>query len=252
MLNLVSSINPRAKRLSLRVDNKAGVIRLSIPKWTMKRTIDRFLKNNEQWIAERQAALLSKINIAHGSVIPFQGRDLTIQIIPHKKRTTEISILSLRGSENDRGNPHNGEKEWIASSAMPSRNDGGGILQIKTSRADPTTNVKRWFVERAREVIEPLAQEKAKTINKTISKIDLRDPSSRWGSCSTDKRLMFSWRVIMAPPEVLDYLVAHEVAHLKHMDHSQVFWDLCYSLCKGSEHGHDWLKQNGNSLMRYF
>jgi predicted metal-dependent hydrolase len=219
--NLVSSINPRAKRLSLRVDNKTGVIRLSIPKWTMKRTIDRFLKNNEQWIAKRQAALLPKINIAHGSVIPFQGCDLTIEIINHTKRTTLIDVRDDR-------------------------------LVIQTSRADPSTNVKRWIVERAREVIEPLAQEKATHIGKAISKIDLRDPSSRWGSCSTDKRLMFSWRVIMAPPEVLDYLVAHEVANLKHMDHSKKFWDLCYSLCTGSEHGHDWLKQNGNTLLRYF
>ncbi len=220
-LNLISSINPRAKRLSLRVDNKAGVIRLSIPKWTMKRTIDRFLKNNEQWIAERQAALLPKINIAHGSIIPFQGRNLTIGIINHTKRTTLIDVRDDR-------------------------------LVIQTSRIDPTTNMKRWMIEKAREVIEPLSQEKASSIGKQISKIDLCDPSSRWGSCSTDKRLMFSWRIIMAPPEVLDYLVAHEVAHLKHMDHSKQFWNLCYSLCEGSEHGHDWLKQNGNSLMRYF
>jgi predicted metal-dependent hydrolase len=205
----------------LRVDNKAGVIRLTIPKWTMQRTIDRFLKKNEQWIAQRQADLLPKITIKHGSVIPFQGRDLTIEIINHTKRTTLINVDSDR-------------------------------LVIQTSRDDPTTNVKRWIVEQAREIIESLAHKKAKVIAKEISKIDLRDPSSRWGSCSTDKRLMFSWRVIMAPPTVLDYLVAHEVAHLKHMDHSSQFWDLCYSLCEGSESGHQWLKQNGNSLMRYF
>lgn len=220
-LNLVSSINPRARRLSLRVDNKAGMIRLSIPKWTMQRTIDRFLKNNEQWIAERQAALLPKIIIEHGAVIPFQGVELSIKIIKHTKRTTLIDVVDDH-------------------------------LIIQTSRDDPTTNVKRWMIDQARQIIEPLAQEKAALIGKTISKIDLRDPSSRWGSCSTDKRLMFSWRVIMAPPAALDYLVAHEVAHLKHMDHSQAFWGLCYSLCQGSEQGHEWLKQNGNRLMRYF
>lgn len=219
--NLVSHINPRAKRLSLRVDTKAGVIKLSIPKWTMQWQIDRFLKKNEPWIADRQASLLPKINIESGVAIPFRGQDKTIQLQHHTKRTTSIDV------END-------------------------TIVIKTSRVNPSSNMKRWIIEQARAIIEPLAHEKAARIGKTISKIDLHDPSSRWGSCSSDNRLMFSWRIIMAPPEALDYLVAHEVAHLKHMDHSKQFWDLCYSLCDGSEHGHDWLKQNGNTLMRYF
>jgi predicted metal-dependent hydrolase len=109
------------------------------------------------------------------------------------------------------------------------------------------------MIDEARKIIEPLAYQKAATIGKKISKIDLRDTKSRWGSCSTDKRLMLSWRLIMAPPEILDYVVAHEVAHLKHMDHSKKFWDLCYELANGDgDYARQWLKDNGNNLMRYF
>jgi len=221
MNEIVQTVNPRAKRLSLRVDQKAGVIRLTVPKWTMQRTIDRFLSKQADWIKDKQKHLLPKINITDGAVIPFTGTDHVIRIQKHTKRTTDIEITD-------------------------------SSILITTSRDDPSSNLKRWIIEYAREIITPLANEKASQINKTISKIDLRDPSSRWGSCSTDKRLMFSWRVIMAPPYVLDYLVAHEVAHLKHMDHSQKFWDTCYDLCDRPDEGRAWLKNHGNDLMRWF
>ena len=151
----------------------------------------------------------------------MEGKCYIISIHEHKIRTTNISL-----------------------------NDDNII--IKTSRRDPTTNLKRWMIDFAREKITPMAEEKAKTIRKDVSKIDLRDTTTRWGSCSSDKRLMFSWRLIMAPPYVLDYVVAHEVAHLKRMDHSSKFWDICYSLAERPEEARLWLKENGNSLMRYF
>jgi len=226
--NLVSFVNPRAKRLSLRVDTREGVIRLTIPKWTTQWKIDRFLKTNEDWIADKSADLHPKIAIEHGATFLFQGVAHEIVIERHDKRTTQIS--SLRGHD---------------------LNDD--VLIIKTSRDDPTSNLKRWMIEECRKKIEPLAHHKASAIGKTISKIDLRDTKSRWGSCSTDKRLMFSWRLMMAPPEVTDYVIAHEVAHLKHMDHSKKFWDVCYDLTDGdADNARQWLKDHGNELMQWF
>lgn len=219
---IVSSVNPRAKRLSLRVDQSAGVIKLTIPKWTTKWKIERFLNAHEGWITEKSTLLLPKIKIQHGAQILFQGVEHKIVIEHHTKRTTEILT-----------------------------NDS--LILIKTNRDDITNNLKRWMIDECRKVIEPIAQEKATRIGKTISKIDLRDTKSRWGSCSTDKRLMLSWRLIMAPPEILDYVVAHEVAHLKHMDHSRKFWDVCYDLTEGdATHARQWLRDNGNQLLRWF
>ena len=246
MEQIVRSINPRAKRLSLRVDQKAGVIKLTIPKWTMQRSIDRFLAANQDWIIEKSALLLKPATITNGATIPLMGIDHIIHIESHTKRTTEISSLrrrpqSTKTTEND--------LSWTPAYAGVTEN----VILIKTSRDDPTTNLKRWMIDQARTRITPLAHAKASQIKKEISKIDLRDTGSRWGSCSTDKRLMFSWRLIMAPPFVLDYVVAHEVAHLKHMDHSSKFWDVCYDLTDGdADAARTWLKQNGNSLMRWF
>ena len=215
-------VNPRAKRLSLRVDQRDGSLKLTVPQWTPQWQIDRFLNKNAQWIAQRQANTLPKIFIENGAIIPLKGVDRIIRIEHHTKRITDISL-----DHDD--------------------------LVIRTSRSDPTTNLKRWLVDQARQAIELLAYDKAKTIGKTIEKIDLRDTTSRWGSCSSDKRLMFSWRLIMTDPQILDYVVAHEVAHLKHMNHSTDFWDLCYFLTDGdAPYARQWLKDNGNSLMRYF
>ena len=80
----------------------------------------------------------------------------------------------------------------------------------------------------------------------------MRDSRSRWGSCGPDGGLSFSWRLVFAPPEVLDYLVAHEVAHLVHLNHGPRFWALARSLCDGPmEPPQAWLKANGETLLQY-
>lgn len=88
-------------------------------------------------------------------------------------------------------------------------------------------------------------------LGRTASALTLRDTRSRWGSCSSRGRLMFSWRLIMAPPEVLNYVAAHEVAHLKHMDHSAAFWGAVEALMPDYRDHRDWLRHNGAELHRY-
>ena len=78
--------------------------------------------------------------------------------------------------------------------------------------------------------------------------IRFKDTSSRWGSCTADGSLSFSWRIMMAPPPVIDYLVAHEVAHLREMNHGPRFWKLCKELCTDTERCKAWLKRNGSAL----
>lgn len=78
--------------------------------------------------------------------------------------------------------------------------------------------------------------------------ITIKDTTTRWGSCTHDRRLAFSWRIVMAPPAVLDYLAAHEVAHFREMNHSPNFWALCRELCPEMEAGKAWLKRHGSGL----
>ena len=100
----------------------------------------------------------------------------------------------------------------------------------------------------AKRDIEALVAKHSATIGQRARAIRFRDTKSRWGSCTSDGTLSFSWRIMMAPPLVIDYLVAHEVAHLKEMNHSARFWKLCRELCPETDRCKDWLKRNGTAL----
>ena len=82
-------------------------------------------------------------------------------------------------------------------------------------------------------------------------RVILRDTKSRWGSCTTDGVLSFSWRLILAPRHVMDYVVAHEVAHLREMNHGPRFWKLCEEICRTVDGARAWLEENGTDLYRY-
>jgi predicted metal-dependent hydrolase len=98
----------------------------------------------------------------------------------------------------------------------------------------------------------PLVHAKAQRVDRTVRRITVRDNRSRWGSCGPDGGLSFSWRLVFAPAEVMDYLVAHEVAHLVHMNHGPRFWALARSLCDSPiETPQAWLKANGETLLQY-
>jgi predicted metal-dependent hydrolase len=84
-----------------------------------------------------------------------------------------------------------------------------------------------------------------------VRRVSIRDQSSRWGSCTSHGSLSFSWRLILAPPYVLDYLAAHEVAHLVEMNHSSRFWKTVGRICSSVERAKTWLDTYGNDLHRY-
>ena len=126
----------------------------------------------------------------------------------------------------------------------------GGILFV--SKEKPvSTQVKKYLKEIGRIHLAYICNEFAERLGSKVRKITLRDTRSRWGSCSNDAKLMFSWRLIMAPEDVLTYVAAHEVAHLKHMNHSKDFWKTVEYLFGSYKKERAWLKQNGQSLHRY-
>jgi predicted metal-dependent hydrolase len=124
-------------------------------------------------------------------------------------------------------------------------------LLVSTYLDNPSGRILRFLKEQARKNISELAYKKADIIDKEIKSIQIRDTKSRWGSCGQNKRLSFSWRLILSPPESLDYVVAHEVAHLVHMNHTRKFWTLCEELSYDYINGKSWMREHGNSLMRF-
>ncbi len=207
--------NARAKRMTLRVSAVDGVVRLSLPKRGSLKAAKRFLLDQEEWLRAHISKTPERVVVAEGLTISLHGESFLLRT--HSKSRVTLAPETL---------------------FLPESRPMGQALEhfIKT---------------RARGVITKLADADSATIGKPFHKLSLRDPRSRWGSCNTDGNLMFSWRLMLAPPEVLRYVVAHEVAHLREMNHSKAFWLEVAGLMPEFEAPRRWLTQNGGQLHRY-
>jgi predicted metal-dependent hydrolase len=125
-----------------------------------------------------------------------------------------------------------------------------GIL-IKSPDGDIHAPLTRFLRNMAKDTMTALAHEKAQEIGETLNNLSVRDTKTRWGSCSEDGSISLSWRLIFAPYEAMDYVIAHEVAHLRHLDHSRKFWTLCRELSDDYVEGKYWMDNHGHELMAY-
>jgi hypothetical protein len=219
--DLVLKINPRAKRLALRVDPRHHKVNLVIPKRASMRSAYHFALENKYWIREKLADLPRPKPLVDGETIQIFGQKIKINVTYDK--TLKITTIYLTENE----------------------------LVVHTNKEDPSQRITRFLKNMVREAITELAHEKAAKIDKTIQKIEIKDTISRWGSCSHDGKLSFSWRLIFATQEAFDYVIAHEVAHLAVMDHSPAFWEVCEKLSKNYSKGKNWMKRHGGELVRY-
>jgi len=222
LLSLVQiAPSARAKRIALRVDSKERQVRLVVPKNVSQRKALAFARQHRSWIEKQLASLPGHVPLQHGQSIPVFGqlRTIQVQMEPALKRT----LIKLQDKE----------------------------LLVRTNQEDPSLRIARFLKAEAKTILEQLSHEKAEQINKPVHGVSVRDTKSRWGSCSTDGRLSYSWRLIFAPFEAMDYVVAHEVAHLRHMNHSQAFWTLCEQLSDDYEEGKYWMRHHGSELMAF-
>jgi predicted metal-dependent hydrolase len=214
-------VSPRARRLALRLDSTGRKVNLVVPPRASLDKATQFAFLHQDWIKEQLSTTPEHIAFTDGILIPVMGLDRTLRIIrdPAHKRT------SIELSENE--------------------------ITVHTNKDDPSTRLIRFLKEEAKKQLEILSREKAALIGKKIAGINVRDTKSRWGSCSADGNLSFSWRLVFAPAEAFDYVVAHEIAHLVHMNHGPKFWALCAELCSDYGKGKRWMRTNGQLLMRY-
>lgn len=211
----------RAKRVALRLDPVERIINLVVPE---KMSIEKayfFAMEHEDWVRKTLNALPETIPFTHGTVLPIFGDTIVLDITVEEdlKRTT-----------------------------LKQYDD---VLVVKTYMSDPTSRIKTHLKKIAKAGLADMASDKADQIGKAITTVSVRDTKSRWGSCSQDGSISFSWRLMFAPYYAIDYVVAHEVAHMIHMDHSKAFWDVCEKLSCDYAKGKKWMKSHGNELMRY-
>jgi len=209
-------LSARARRMTLRVHGD-GRICLTVPRRTAKRAAAEFVASQSGWIAQRLAALPPAVPLADGATVPFRGA-------PHRIRHDPARRIGVTAE--------------------------GGELVVGGGAEFVGRRLRDFMIREARRELWARAAPKAAQIGCRVAGLSIKDTRSRWGSCSRKGRLNFSWRLIMAPEAVLDYLVAHEVAHLREHNHGPDFWALCASLCADSEGSRAWLKRHGDALMR--
>ncbi len=214
--------NPRTTRLTLRLvpaPSKQESLKLTVPPGTDDHVVDDFLTRNRNWAAARLARLPDVQRLEDGAIIPLRG-------VPHRIQ-------------------HSGEKRGVISIGVE---DDGPVIRVHGDPKFLSRRVADFLKRQAKQDLTRAVEHYADALRVRPKSITLRDTTSRWGSCSSTGALNFSWRIILAPPEVLDYLAAHEVAHLCEMNHSDRFWALVEGICPDMEQHKAWLRTHGQSL----
>ena len=203
----------RARRLSLRVSRLDGRVTLSMPKRVAEAEAMSFLVEKQHWIRGHLAKRAPEVRRAFGVEIPFCGEDRLI--VPGQGRSARFD---------------------------------GAQITVPGPAGRVPVRLKTFFRFEAQNRLRAASDHYAAALGVGYSRISLRDTRSRWGSCSSAGGLMYSWRLVMAPVAVQNYVAAHEVAHLREMNHSPAFWSLVADLCPDYEVHRRWLRQNGEAL----
>lgn len=211
--------NDRARRLTLRIDSGGRGLRITVPPGISRTEVDRFLFKHQGWLEQRLAKVPDRPEVRPGIRIPIRG-------VPHLIVHEPASRGTVRTGQDDTG----------------------PVLIVSGDRLHLARRVADYLKREAKREIEVLVARHTTALGRKAKRVSFKDTSSRWGSCTADGNLSFSWRIMMAPPPVINYLVAHEVAHLKEMNHAPKFWKLCTELCPDTERCKAWLKRNGGAL----
>jgi len=217
-------LNPRARRLIVKVHPSTGEIAVVAPsERSVNRALD-FARAEEDWIAGRLAKVPVPVYFEPGNTILFKGEIYPIRLAPGERGGVWLDNESTKPT-----------------------------LRVSGQREHAPRRIEDWLKKQARQHVSRRVQAHAAALDVTPRRITVRDASSRWGSCSTSGAMSFSWRLILAPNFVLNYVAAHEVAHLREMNHSRRFWRLVDQLvgAKEAEEAQAWLRQNGAELHRY-
>jgi predicted metal-dependent hydrolase len=197
-------------------------LELTLPRGTGSRALRRFVDDHAGWIVDRlgearlEAARSHTLELARPGTVVLASERIAVSLVPRG-----ASTATRRG---------------------PVLSVGG---------ADPAGAISRWYRREARRLLEDAVVREAERLGLSYARIAVRDQRTRWGSCSTRGTLSFNWRLALAPPEVLDYVVLHELLHLREPNHSPAFWRLLDLHRPGWRAQAGWLREHGNELQAF-
>ena len=215
--------HPRARRYTLRILSTTREVVLSMPPRGSVKQATEFAARNAAWIAARLKKLPHAVPFGDGTIIPLRGIDHRIE---HRS--------GARGTV------------WTEVNASGER-----LLCVAGAAPHVPRRVRDYLKRKAKAELDVASRKAASALGVTVKRVSIRDQTSRWGSCSTTGVLSYSWRLILAPSFVLEYLAAHEVAHLVEMNHSRAFWRVVLRICPDMDRAKTWLDTHGTALHRY-
>lgn len=208
--------NPRARRMTLRISRVDGAVTLTVPRGVSDREALAFAAEKQDWVLGHLSKQEAQALVAPGQTLSVAGSDFHLQMGAGKRLRVIGNVIEL---------------------PQP----------IETGRR----HLLAWLKEQARAELTRASDHYAVKLGRGYSRLTLRDTRSRWGSCSSAGALMYSWRLILAPRAVLNYVAAHEVAHLQEMNHSADFWRVVDALYGPHKEARAWLRHEGPNLHRF-
>jgi predicted metal-dependent hydrolase len=215
-----------ARRFTLRVRAATRDVVLTMPNRGSMKAAHDFAQRHAAWIAARLHRLPKAVPFRPGFIIPIRGDDHLI-----------VHADAARGG--------------IKIDDIKDGNGVSRVLRVLCGEEYVPRRISDFLKREAKADLETAVRHHTKQLGYAARRVTVRDTTSRWGSCSASGSLNFSWRLVMSPPFVLDYLAAHEVAHLVHMNHSEKFWELTRQLAPHTDRAETWLKAHGTGLHRF-
>lgn len=209
--------SPLAKTMTLRVDAVRGIVLVLPPRASLAKA-RAFLLAHQDWLAQRVTRLPAPLRLESGQTVPLRGHDHMIRHVPTARRGVWVEDGAIHVS---------GQAEHVARRV-------GDFLKAEAKRQ-----------------LGASLQQFSERLERKPARITIKDTVSRWGSCSSQGHIALSWRLILAPAWVSDYVVGHEAAHLVEMNHSPAFWAIVASLGVDHHGARAWLKRHGSALHRY-
>lgn len=216
------AVKVSARARSFRLSLPASGPMLTLPERARWADAEAFLHRHRHWLAARLPRAAVPQRLEAGALIPLRG-------VPHRV----VGTGALRGRAEIVENPD------------------GPELRMPGDAAHLQRRLYDWLKKEALADLNRQSLLHAQTLGVTVKQVRLRSQSSRWGSCSSTGTINYNWRLILAPPHVLDYVAAHEVAHLVEMNHSPAYWATVTRTLPDMEQGKAWLKAHGRDLMAW-
>jgi predicted metal-dependent hydrolase len=224
LLPITLKRHARARRMTLRLDRKGTGLIITIPRRGSHLRAVEFAKAHSTWIRSQLLQAATRVPFVEGALIPLHG-----------------TMHEIRRKGTARGPVE----------VVPPANGAPGRIEVCGEQAHLARRLCEWLKAECKKELTAASIAYAEAMGVRFRKLVIRDQSSRWGSCSYGGQLSYSWRLILAPRFVLDYVAAHEVAHLAHMNHGPKFWALLKHHCPDFGRARAWMKRHGRDLHGY-